>query len=59
MHAQWRKSSFSSINEAECVEVAYQADVRVRDSKNPAGGDLTFGEAAWQRLVSESCSFVA
>ncbi|MGH3859671.1 DUF397 domain-containing protein [Actinokineospora sp.] len=47
MHAEWRKSSFSSPNGAECVEIAFSATVRVRDSKNPIGGTLSFPANAW------------
>jgi hypothetical protein len=45
----WRKSSFSSDN-GVCVEIAYLPDGRiaVRDSKNPAGGHLTFAGSAWR-----------
>jgi len=51
--AVWRKSSRSgSGTNGACVEVAYvSAAVGVRDSKNPAAGHLTFGDAAWQGFV--------
>ncbi|CRK56229.1 hypothetical protein [Alloactinosynnema sp. L-07] len=50
----WRKSSFSEPNEANCVEIAFATDVRVRDSKNPDGGTLRIPEASWspQALVA-------
>ncbi len=61
---QWRKSSWSA-NEANCVEVAFAGDdVHTRDSKNPAGQHLMFGQPAWSafvrglrdnRFVSPSC----
>jgi hypothetical protein len=41
----WRKSSYSG--NIECVEVAFAADVAVRDSKCPSGPHLEFGPAAW------------
>lgn len=47
MHAEWRKSTFSSPDGADCVEIAYSATVRVRDSKNPTGGTLHFPANAW------------
>lgn len=56
MHAEWRKSSFSSPNGAECVEIAFSATVRVRDSKNPTGGTLRFPVGAWSPARLTSCS---
>lgn len=46
--ARWRKSSYSSPNGSDCVEVAPAVEViAVRDSKNPAGPKLTFAPEAW------------
>lgn len=45
----WRKSSFSN-DQGECVEIAYQAQVAIRDSKNP-GPQLILGRTAWQHLI--------
>ncbi|KND41013.1 DUF397 domain-containing protein [Streptomyces stelliscabiei] len=52
--ATWRKSSYSGGNSAECVEVSdgHPGLVPVRDSKNPAGGVLVFGAAAWSHFVA-------
>ncbi|MBQ0926547.1 DUF397 domain-containing protein [Saccharopolyspora endophytica] len=48
---QWRKSTRSS-NYANCVEVAFAGDtVHTRDSKNPAGQHLMFGQPAWSSFV--------
>ncbi|CRK61006.1 hypothetical protein [Alloactinosynnema sp. L-07] len=47
MHGEWRKSTFSHPNQADCVEVAFATEVRVRDSKNPSGGVLTFPVPTW------------
>ncbi|MEV4649092.1 DUF397 domain-containing protein [Saccharopolyspora sp. NPDC049357] len=48
---QWRKSTRSS-NYANCVEVAFAGDdVHTRDSKNPAGQHLIFGQPAWSSFV--------
>ncbi|MGI5164909.1 DUF397 domain-containing protein [Spirillospora sp. CA-253888] len=46
---QWRKSSHSDHHGGDCVEVAKLVhDVAVRDSKDPDGGRLAFGAAAWR-----------
>lgn len=48
----WRKSSYSGGTEdSDCVEVSLASDALVRDSKNPAGGVLTFGATAWANFV--------
>jgi len=45
----WHKSSYSSDEGGACVEVATCADaqVHVRDSKNPTGPTLTLSPTAW------------
>lgn len=49
---EWRKSSYSS-DSANCVEVAgFEDTVLLRDSKDPVGPVLSFGAAAWHRLVA-------
>lgn len=50
--AQWIKSSYSD-SFANCVEVAAGADgtVVVRDSKDPDGPVLRFGQAAWEAFI--------
>ncbi|MCL6737097.1 DUF397 domain-containing protein [Streptomyces neyagawaensis] len=50
----WRKSSYSGGTSAECVEVSDDLPgiVPVRDSKNPAGGVLLLGAAAWSAFVA-------
>lgn len=49
----WHKSSFSDQDGNECVEVADLADGGrfVRDSKNPAGGTLSFTAGEWSAFV--------
>ncbi|MER8070111.1 DUF397 domain-containing protein [Streptomyces sp. NPDC094034] len=48
----WIKSSYSGGSGTECVEVAELADGSiVRDSKDPGGGRIVFGGAAWRRFV--------
>ncbi|HVK22410.1 MAG TPA: DUF397 domain-containing protein [Actinokineospora sp.] len=51
MHAEWRKSTFSGGSDAECVEVAYAAEVRLRDSKNPDAGSLAIPTPSWHTLL--------
>ncbi|MPZ79397.1 MAG: DUF397 domain-containing protein [Actinophytocola sp.] len=49
----WRKSSFSSGGNSDCVEVAFgQVSVAVRDSKNPTGPVLSLPEADWRAAVT-------
>ncbi|MET8042104.1 DUF397 domain-containing protein [Micromonospora sp. NPDC005215] len=52
--ARWRKSSRSSGNGGNCVEVADNLPgvVGVRDSKDPSGPALTFAPTAWRAFVS-------
>ena len=51
----WRKSSYSDGTEdGDCVEVSLALDALVRDSKNPAGGLLTFTPSAWKNFL-ETC----
>jgi hypothetical protein len=49
----WRKSSHSSNEGANCVEVATVAPggVRVRDSKDVAGPQLAFTVASWSAFT--------
>ncbi|XKK59538.1 DUF397 domain-containing protein [Streptomyces sp. ARC32] len=49
---QWRKSSYSSDQGGECVEVGeLPATVAVRDSKTPAGPTLTLAPAVFTTFV--------
>lgn len=49
----WRKSSFSSDPEGNCVEVAYApTGAAVRDSKNTSGPVLTIGLMGWRSLIT-------
>ena len=53
-NARWRKSSRSSGNGGDCVEVADNLPgiIGVRDSKDPAGPALVFAPAAWRAFVA-------
>ncbi|MFF3769682.1 DUF397 domain-containing protein [Streptomyces sp. NPDC002232] len=49
----WHKSSYSSDQQGDCVEVASQPDsVHVRDSKNTALPSFEVSPAAWDVFVS-------
>ncbi|MDP5316638.1 DUF397 domain-containing protein [Streptomyces poriferorum] len=47
----WFKSSYSSGEGGECVEVAVAARVHIRDSKQTSGPVLTVGPGAWAGFV--------
>ncbi|WP_327023695.1 DUF397 domain-containing protein [Micromonospora sp. NBC_01739] len=53
--ARWRKSSRSSGNGGDCVEVADNLPglVGVRDSKDPTGPALVFTPTAWRAFLAE------
>ncbi|MFI1964040.1 DUF397 domain-containing protein [Streptomyces pathocidini] len=54
---RWRKSSFSTAEGDNCVEVASLAQaVAVRDSKDPEGPFLTFSSDAFASFVSAAVS---
>ncbi|MFI9028538.1 DUF397 domain-containing protein [Streptomyces sp. NPDC053560] len=50
----WRKSSYSGNNGANCLEIdaSCAVGVPVRDSKNPHGPVLIFGDAAWASFIN-------
>ncbi|MFE0672534.1 DUF397 domain-containing protein [Streptomyces sp. NPDC058867] len=53
MENKWRKSSYSSDQGGNCVEVAEGAHtVAVRDSKTPAGPVLTLDPAAFSAFTT-------
>ncbi|MFF4413093.1 DUF397 domain-containing protein [Streptosporangium sp. NPDC001559] len=49
----WRKSSLSSAEGGNCVEVAtnFPDLVAVRDSKDPSGPALAFTPAQWRSFI--------
>lgn len=50
--ARWRKSSFSSGSQNNCVEVSLGVvQARVRDSKNAGGPVLAVTAGAWKLLI--------
>ena len=52
--AVWRKSSYSSGNGGQCVEVARNLPgvVAVRDSKDPDGPKLSFAPDDWRAFTA-------
>jgi len=53
----WFKSSYSSNEGPDCVEVAIavpDATVHVRDSKDKHGSRLTFADTAWTEFVGHA-----
>lgn len=57
---EWRKSSYSSSNGGDCIEVATGIPglTPVRDSKDPHGPALLFPAAAWAAFVSATAAGV-
>jgi hypothetical protein len=53
--ALWRKSSYSSGNGGNCVEIAVNPPgvVVVRDSKDPGGPVLTLTPAQWRSFAAD------
>ncbi|MFF5255223.1 DUF397 domain-containing protein [Streptomyces leeuwenhoekii] len=52
---EWFKSSYSSADGPDCVEVAMAPAapaVHVRDSKDVNGARLTFAGASWARFLA-------
>ncbi|GHJ18290.1 MULTISPECIES: DUF397 domain-containing protein [unclassified Micromonospora] len=54
--ARWRTATRSSNNGGNCVEVAdnLPGRVLVRDSKDRAGGTLSFTPTAWRAFVGQA-----
>ncbi|WP_103336912.1 DUF397 domain-containing protein [Amycolatopsis sp. CA-126428] len=51
MPTTWVKSSYST-NGGECVEVALNRPVLIRDTKDREGGTLAASTATWRELLS-------
>jgi hypothetical protein len=56
--ARWRKSTRSSGQGGNCVEVADNLPgvVAVRDSKDPSGPALAFRPDAWRAFVTQAAA---
>ena len=47
----WRKSTYSTGSGGDCVEVASDGLVLVRDTTNRDGGALAFSVASWEQFL--------
>ena len=52
MSAPWRKSSYSTNGGQNCVEVAGDDAVLIRDTKDRDGETLAFSTGAWKRFTA-------
>lgn len=52
MNSEWRKSSYSSGQGDNCVEVATAGTVLVRDTTNRDGAALSVAPAAWSAFLA-------
>lgn len=48
----WFKSSYSGSSGDNCVEVAVDRSIHVRDSKQREGGQLALSPTAWSEFVA-------
>lgn len=48
---KWRKSSYSTAQGQDCVELAASQTVAVRDSKNPDAATLRFTLREWRSFA--------
>ncbi|MGC9538747.1 DUF397 domain-containing protein [Streptomyces sp. UG1] len=48
----WFKSSYSGSSGDNCIEVAVDQAIHVRDSKQPAGGQLALSPTTWSAFVT-------
>jgi hypothetical protein len=48
----WRKSSYSGNGGQNCVEVAGDGTILVRDTTDRDGGTLAFSAQAWERFTA-------
>lgn len=57
-NARWRKSTRSSGNGGDCVEVADNLPgiIGIRDSKDPNGGALTIPPDGWASFITAARS---
>lgn len=52
---KWSKSTYSGSINSECVEITINAEiVGIRDSKNPAAGQLAVHRSTWRAFVTNA-----
>lgn len=57
MELHWSKSSYSSQQGGDCVEVARSPEkVKVRDTQNRTAGHLSFSGTEWAAFLAEARS---
>lgn len=49
----WRKSTYSNANGGQCVEVASNGEVLVRDTTDRDGGTLSVTAEAWRAFARD------
>jgi hypothetical protein len=52
MNSEWRKSTYSGGANNQCVEVATNGSVLIRDTTNRDGATLTVSATAWSKFTS-------
>lgn len=52
MSAPWRTSTYSSGNGGQCVEVAGDGSILVRDTKDRHGAVLAFSAEVWAKFTA-------
>lgn len=52
MSAPWRKSSYSGNGGQDCIEVAGDITILIRDTKDRAGVTLSVTSGAWAKFTA-------
>ncbi|QEU85464.1 DUF397 domain-containing protein [Streptomyces viridosporus] len=52
----WFKSSYSGSSGDNCIEVAVDESIHVRDSKQRESGQLALSPAAWATFIAHAAS---
>jgi hypothetical protein len=49
---EWRKSTYSSTDGGQCVEVGKDVVILIRDTTDRDGGTLSFSAETWQTFMT-------